>query len=60
MAIQAGDTVQVSPNTHIKGALGESFDATLVSFPTQQFPYWILETDTRILYMQNITVSKLI
>ena len=60
MAINAGDQVQVSPNNHIRGALGSEFNATVVSFPTQQFPYWIFETDTQILYMTDVTVSKAI
>ena len=60
MAISVGDQVRVSPNKHIKGALGSEFNATVVSLPTQQFAYWIFETDTQILYMTDVTVSKAI
>ncbi len=59
MDISVGDTVTVSANNHIRGALGSQFDATVLGLPTQQFPYWKFETATHVLYMQNVTVSKL-
>ena len=55
--IIVGDTVQVSPNTHRSSAL-TSFDAVLLAFPTQQFPYWRFKAENRITYMVNVTVSK--
>ena len=60
MSISAGDQVIVSPNNHIRGALGSEFTATVVSLPTQQFPYWIFETSTQVMYMVDVTVSKAI
>jgi hypothetical protein len=58
--VQPGDEVQVSHNTHARGALGEQFSATLVAFPTTGFPFWVVRTASATMYMENVTVSHLL
>lgn len=53
-----GDTVKVSHHNHARGALGENFTAELIAFPTVDFPFWVVEIPSAVMYVDNVTVSK--
>lgn len=56
VSIDPGDEVTVSPIARIKGAV--VVHATVVSLPTQQFPYWIFQTTDEVIYAEAVIVSK--
>lgn len=56
--LKPGDACLVSHHTHARGALGEQVAGTLLAFPTPEFPFWVIEIDNAIIYVDNVTVSK--
>jgi len=58
--LAVGDAVAVSLHHHARGALGDEIDAVLVAFPTVAFPFWVLDVASQVMYVDNVTVSKLI